>query len=1414
MKEQRQQAYLNLIRSLLDSPSGEEPEILAANQELLDAGFVQTLEEVSQMCSQRGDENTANWLQSLAMQLGEALNLDNELDLQSLSEEEIQRYYQLLMEVLQATADSSGNSQVVYPLLAENTDKLDGVLAEILRRWGTNTLGEAKADEAEYLAAVIDEFSNLIQQFPLGRKAINIEIAITGYEVALTVYTREALPQQWATTQNNLAIAYSDRIKGDKAENIENAIAAYTAALTVRTREALPEDWAATQNNLADAYRERIKGDKAENIENAIAASTAALTVRTREALPQQWAATQNNLAIAYSDRIKGDKAENIENAIAASTAALTVYTREALPQYWATTQNNLAAAYSDRIKGDRAENIENAIAASTAALTVFTREALPQQWATTQNNLGAAYSDRIKGDRAENIENAIASSTAALTVFTREALPQQWATTQNILANAYSDRIKGDRAENIENAIAASTAALTVFTREALPQQWAMTQNILGAAYRDRIKGDRAENIENAIAASTAALTVFTREALPQQWATTQNELAGAYWYRIKGDKAENIEKAIAASTAALTVRTREALPKDWAVTQNILGAAYKDRIKGDRAENIENAIAAFTAALTVRTREALPQDWAATQNNLGLAYEDRIKGDRAENIENAIAAFTAALTVRTRESLPQDWAMTQNNLGIAYRGRIKGDRAENIENAIAAYTAALTVRTREALPQNWARTQNNLTGAYRERIKGDNADNIEQAIAASTGALTVFSREALPQDWAGTQNELAGAYGYRIKGDKAENIEKAIAAYTAALTVYTKEALPQFWAMTQNNLAGVYIQRIKGDRANNIEKAIAACTAALTVYTREALPQNCTETLWILGIAYQNTNQFPKAYNNFESAIATIESLREEIVSGEESKRKQAEQFNKVYRSMVEVCLELGNITAAIEYVERSKTRNLVEQILERDSKNIFSPEVFTQLEKYRDEIAVGQYQIQNGKAENPKVLAQHLQQLRNQRNELQNQYLPIGYGFKFGSFQPSLDELTAIIEWYILNDKILAFIVTKKGEVTVWQSQPEDRKALTDWIIQYLQNYYEQKDQWLNNLGEELKQLASILHIDEILNQIPTHCDQLILIPHLFLHLFPLHAIPVNQNSENSRCLLDLFAGGVSYAPSCQLLQQVQQRKRPDFQSLFAIQNPTGDLNYTDLEVEVIQSYFNTSNVLKKTDATLTAINQSNLNNYHCAHFSCHGEFNLTNASKSALILANAPVADTPAKPDSERYLNLRIGETVELEKCLTLDKIFALKLEKCRLVTLSACETGLIDFDNASDEYIGLPSGFLLAGSPSVVSSLWKVDDLSSSFLMIKFYENLFKLGRLEAGDIAIALKQAQNWLRNLTIEGLDIFLEEHKTQIEKVLAQLRVGQRIIFQESLKLIKQHQPLPFANPYYWAGFTASGL
>ncbi|WP_375510527.1 hypothetical protein [uncultured Nostoc sp.] len=54
-----------------------------------------------------------------------------------------------------------------------------------------------------------------------------MEIAITGYEVALMVYTEQAFPQNWAGTQNNLGLAYANKIRGEQTENLERAIACY-----------------------------------------------------------------------------------------------------------------------------------------------------------------------------------------------------------------------------------------------------------------------------------------------------------------------------------------------------------------------------------------------------------------------------------------------------------------------------------------------------------------------------------------------------------------------------------------------------------------------------------------------------------------------------------------------------------------------------------------------------------------------------------------------------------------------------------------------------------------------------------------------------------------------------------------------------------------------------------------------------------------------------------------------------------------------------------------------------------------------------------------------------------------------------------------------------------------------------------
>ncbi|QLE45741.1 tetratricopeptide repeat protein (plasmid) [Nostoc sp. C052] len=1152
-----------------------------------------------------------------------------------------------------------------------------------------------------YIAWVISNFSNLICQFPLGNKASNIEIAITCYKIALSIYI------------------YID-----------------------------PPYWAMTQVNLGEAYRRRIKGDNSDNLEQAIATCTEALEILTRKDFPQYWAMAHNNRGNAYAQRVRGDKAENLEQAITAYTNALEILTRKDFPQYWSRMQYSLGLAYSKRINGDKTENLEQAITAYTNALEILTRKNFPQEWVMIQANLGNAYAQRVRGNKAENLEQAITAYTNALEILTRKNFPQEWVMIQANLGNAYAQRVRGNKAENLEQAITACTAALEILNREDFSKEWVMIQAILGETYRNRIRGDKAENLEQAITACKKAQLIYIRDNFPQEWAMVQANLGNAYVQRISGNKAANLEQAITAHTEALEIYTRAGFPQQWAMIQISLGDAYRSRIRGDKAANLEQAITACTAALEICTREDFPQEWAMIQLNLGIVYYKRIRGDKAENLEQAITACTEALKIYTKADFPQEWVKTQNNLGLVYSERIREDKAENLEQAIITYTVALEVCTRASFPQEWAMIQLNLGIVYYKRIRGD----------------------------------------------KAENLEQAIIAYTAALEIFTRADAPQAWASIQNNLGEAYRDRIRGDKAANLEQAIAACTAGLEIYNQVDFPEENVHILYNLGLVYQKTQQLNLAYTSFAAAIETVEGLREEIVSGDDTKRKQAEEWNRIYIGIVEVCIESGNITQAVEYVERSKTRNLVESILNKDFKTIFPLEVVIQLEQIRDEITISQYNIQNGRANDPKILSENLQKLRRQRNDLQNKYLPVGYSFKLDSFLKTLDAKTAVIQWYLTPKKIIAFVIKSQGqEINVWQSQLEDRQNLSKFVSKYLQNYFYTKDKWHTQLDEEIKKLSSLLYIDEILDKFLKNCDQLILIPHLFLHLFPLHAIPkISQDSQDSPCIQDLFVGGVSYAPSCQLLQLLQKRQRHDFQSLFVIQNPTEDLIYTDLEVDNILNFFSSHQLFSYKQATKATLLQqiSQLKKANCLHFSCHGSFNFNSPQDSCLKLAGS----------------VDENGCLDLSQCLTLDNLFEqdFQLDNCRLVILSACETGLIDFTNRSDEYISLTSGFLYAGSTSVVSSLWTVNDFSTAFLMIKFLQNL-KAAMADNGNfsVGVELQKAQIWLRDATTAELQAWVSK---------LQLTPEQAENIESSLDWFDSDEQ-PFENPYWWAAFCAIG-
>jgi tetratricopeptide (TPR) repeat protein len=327
-----------------------------------------------------------------------------------------QNALEFLREAIQLIEEAWEDAAPVYQFFRDNLAKLnDETLLHALPLLFEEQIAQASSETQWSVAATFGNFGNLVEDFPLGNRALNIELSITVYQLALKVFVRETYPDAWATAQNNLGIAYSNRIRGNREENLEEAVAAYRLALQVYTREAYPEQWAMTQNNLGLAYSNRIRGERAENLEEAIAAYRLAFQVRTREAYPEKWAMTQNNLGVAYSQRIRGSRGKNLEEAIAAYHLALKIRAREAYPEQWAMTEHNLANAYRDRIQGNRTDNLDQAIHSYKQAAQIFTQESFPGKWAENQGNLVAALLERLQlTGEAADLDEAIAALEAA----------------------------------------------------------------------------------------------------------------------------------------------------------------------------------------------------------------------------------------------------------------------------------------------------------------------------------------------------------------------------------------------------------------------------------------------------------------------------------------------------------------------------------------------------------------------------------------------------------------------------------------------------------------------------------------------------------------------------------------------------------------------------------------------------------------------------------------------------------------------------------------------------------------------------------------------------------------------------------------------------------------------------------------
>jgi CHAT domain-containing protein len=304
------------------------------------------------------------------------------------------------------------------------------------------------------------------------------------------------------------------------------------------------------------------------------------------------------------------------------------------------------------------------------------------------------------------------------------------------------------------------------------------------------------------------------------------------------------------------------------------------------------------------------------------------------------------------------------------------------------------------------------------------------------------------------------------------------------------------------------------------------------------------------------------------------------------------------------------------------------------------------------------------------------------------------------------------------------------------------------------------------------EKFNESSTFLY-QELIQPILPHASgkELIVVPHDVLHYLPFHALV----GPDGRYLIEKYP--IYYLSSASLLQFVKEKRKAGGEKVLAFGNPDlGDpaknLEFAELEAKEVMNVYPQSTVYVKKEASEEK-SKSLSPTHDILHFATHAQLNEDDPLSSAVLLA---------REDKE-------------DGRLEVREIFGMDL-KANLVVLSGCETGLGKL-STGDELVGLTRAFIYAGTPSVVASLWSVDDSSTAQLMASFYRNLKTMSKVEA------LRQAQ----------LELIRGEGRSDM---LARRGVGGIGKLGETVQSESRSQHLSSistSHPYFWAPFILVG-
>jgi len=597
------------------------------------------------------------------------------------------------------------------------------------------------------------------------------------------------------------------------------------------------------------------------------------------------------------------------------------------------------------------------------------------------------------------------------------------------------------------------------------------------------------------------------------------------------------------------------------------------------------------------------------------------------------------------------------------------------------------------------------------------------------------------------------------RVKNELG-NSREALQYLNEALAIH-KSLDSRIWvAHTLTDLGVAY------DALGQTEKALDYFNQALTLTRAIASLNGQAGNLLRIARIERNRGNLSEARRGIEMALELNESLRTRVIN-QDSRTSFSASRREYYEFYVDLLMRMGGEAEALQANERARARGLVETLTEsrvdiRQGVDAQLLERERALQQQINDEELRRVRIQRGKH-----TQQDIEEIEKRVGQLLADYTAVQADIRVRSpryaaltrpvpltvrdiQQQVLDDRTMLLEYALGAEKSYLWVVTQ-SELKSFELPKRSvieaaaRRVYELLLVSNKTQARRPAELALAELGRIilgpaaslLKKERLVIVADGALDYVPftalsiDSAYQPLITRHEIISLPSASVLDALRREKRQRApeALAVLADAVFQSDDARF--KAHASAGADQRDLMRSAAETGVVNFPRLpfsrrEAEAIVAKAGEPRTLKALDFTASreTVFNTKLDQYRIIHFATHALLNSQHPALSGIVLS---LYDEQGRP---------------IDGFVRAHEIYNLKLN-ADLVVLSACRTAL-GSEIKGEGLVGLTRGFMYAGTPSVVASLWDVRDEATSELMSRFYEKMFK----EQLKPAAALRAAQ------------------------------------------------------------------